>query len=167
MELDNGMLLTESIAIMQYLALLSEEQNLIAPLTSFDFFKQEEWLAFISSELHKMFSPWLFHPEYGSDAQRVATQKIYARFNYIDAHLAESSYLVGDQFSLCDIYLFTIARWSSLFEINLAPYPRLPTYLERIAKRPAVQAAIETESPRIDKSSPRTWSGQDASDLMG
>lgn len=103
------------------------------------------WLTFISSELHKMFSPWLFHPEYGEQARNVVKGKIAERFTHVDRHLEDHSFLLGTTFTVADAYLFTIARWSDLFAIDLAPFPALAAYLDRMAARPAVQAAMRAE----------------------
>lgn len=145
LELQDGSLLTEGIAIMQYLANQAASQSLVPQPGSFAYFQLQEWLTFISTELHKMFSPWLFHPEYGSDAQRVSTQKICERFKLVNEHLGRKTFLLGSDFSLADIYLYTIARWSDLFNIPLTPYPKLDDYLNHIAERPTVKAAMKSE----------------------
>lgn len=142
---DDGYLLTEGVAIMQYLADQAFSGGLTAERGTAAFYMLQEWLTFISTEVHKMFSPWLFHPEYGAEVQRVATQKIYERFEIIDAHLKEKQYLIDDKFSLADIYLFTIVRWVELFNIELASYRNLSSLLERISNRSAVKSAMQAE----------------------
>lgn len=142
---DDGYLLTEGVAIMQYLADKEVPASLNAEHGTSVFYKLQEWLTFIGTELHKMFSPWLFHPEYGAEAQRVATQKIYERFEIIEEHLKDKQYLVGDEFSLADIYLFTVVRWAKFFSIELASYRNLSRLLERIFNRSAVQSAMRAE----------------------
>lgn len=142
---DDGYLLTEGVAIMQYLADKEVTASLNTQRGTSVFYKLQEWLTFIGTELHKMFSPWLFHPEYGAEAQRVATQKIYERFEIIEEHLGDKQYLVGDEFSLADIYLFTVVRWAKLFSIELASYRNLSSLLERIFNRSAVQSAMRAE----------------------
>lgn len=142
---DDGYLLTEGIAIMQYLADQASSNTLVIERGSSPFYRLQEWLTFISTELHKMFSPWLFHPEYGSEAQRVAMQKIYARFEIINAHLEDKQYLLDDKFSLADIYLFTILRWADLFEIDLTLYRNLSVFMEHVSNRSAIKSAIRAE----------------------
>lgn len=142
---DDDYLLTEGVAIMQYLADQASSADLTAELGSLSFYQLQEWLTFISTELHKMFSPWLFHPEYGSEAQRVATQKICERFKQIDAHLEDKQYLLDNKLSLADIYLFTIVRWAALFKIELTPYRNLSSLLERVSNRSAVKSAMRAE----------------------
>jgi glutathione S-transferase len=142
---DDGYLLTEGVAIMQYLADQTFSGDLSVERGTTPFYMLQEWLTFISTEVHKMFSPWLFHPEYGAEAQRVATQKIHERFEMIDAHLEGKQYLIDDKFSLADIYLFTIVRWAGLFNIELASYRNLSSFLERISNRSAVKSAMRAE----------------------
>lgn len=142
---DDGYLLTEGIAIMQYLADQEVPASLNAERGTASFYKLQEWLTFISTELHKMFSPWLFHPEYGAEAQWVATQKIRERLELINTHLGGRKYLLDNTFSLADIYLFTIVRWASLFNIELTSYRNLSSFLERISNRSAVKSAMRAE----------------------
>lgn len=149
LQLDDGELLTEGAAILQYLADLAPESGLAPAAGSRERYRLQQWLTFVSSELHKMFSPWLFHPEHGEQAQSVAKAKLAERFNYLDRHLADHAFLLGDAFTVADAYLFAIARWARLFRIDLAPYPELAAYLERLAARPSVQAAMNTEGLRL------------------
>src|SRR6516164_4040217 len=97
LEVDDGSLITEGVAIVQYLADLKPEAGL-APLTGTrDRYRLQSWLTFISSELHKMYSPWLFHPEYGAQAQDAARAKIVQRLRYVEEHLAANGpFLMGD-----------------------------------------------------------------------
>ncbi len=145
LRLDDGTLLTEGVAIVQYLADLAPDSGLAPAAGSMERYRLQAWLTFISSELHKMFSPWLFHPEYGEQAQNVVKGKIAERFAHVDRHLEDHPFLLGTTFTVADAYLFTIARWSDLFAIDLAPFPALAAYLDRVAARPAVQAAMRAE----------------------
>lgn len=143
--LDDGELLIEGAAIVQYLADFAPASGLAPAAGTRERDRLQQWLTFIATELHKMFNPWLFHPEYGAEPQEVVRRKITERFGRIEDHLADRDYLLGDCFSVADAYLFTIARWSRMFEIDLTPYPRLVNYLERIAARPAVADAMRAE----------------------
>lgn len=145
LELDDGAVLTEGAAIVQYLADYAPESGLAPPAGTFERYRLVEWLSFIGSELHKMFSPWLFHPEHGEQAAGVARGKIGERFAFIDRHLQDRRYLLGDRFTVADAYLFTIASWSRLVGIDLAAWPSLAAYADRIAARPAVQDAMRAE----------------------
>lgn len=137
LELEDGDLLTEGVAILQYIGDEWSER------TMFDHYRQLEWLTFIATELHKSFSPWLFHPEYGEQAAAVATARIADRFSYLDQHLQGTDYLLGSQFCVADAYCFAIARWAPGKGINLAEWPSLSAYLDRVQARPAVAAALE------------------------
>ena len=108
-------------------------------------YRLQEWLTFVSSELHKMFSPWLFHPGDGDQAAEVARSKIGERFAQLDGHLAGRAYLLGDSFTIADAYAFTIVSWSRMKQISLKPYPNLAAYIERIAARPKVREAMQAE----------------------
>lgn len=145
LRLDDGTLLTEGVALVQYLADLAPDSGLAPAAGSMERYRLQAWLTFISSELHKMFSPWLFHPEYGEQAQNVVKGKIAERFTCVDRHLEDHSFLLGATFSVADAYLFTIARWSDLFAIDLVSWPALAAYLDRIAARPAVRSAMRAE----------------------
>jgi glutathione S-transferase len=145
LELDDGSLLTEGVAIVQYLADQAPATGLAPPHDSIKRYRLMEWLTFISSELHKMFSPWLFHPESGETAANAAKAKIGERLAFIDRHLADRSYLLGATFTAADAYLFTIAGWYRLVGLDLAPYPRLAAYMDRVAARPAVREAMRAE----------------------
>lgn len=145
LRLDDGALLTEGVAILQYLADLKPEAGLAPAPGTLARYRLQEWLTFVSSELHKMFSPWLFHPEYGDQAAEVARSKIGERFALLDGHLAGRAYLLGDSFTIADAYAFTIVSWSRVKQISLEPYPNLAAYLVRIAARPKVRDAMQAE----------------------
>lgn len=95
LRLDDGALLTEGVAIIQYLADQVPDSGLAPPAGTMQRYRLQEWLTFISSELHKMFSPWLFHPEHGELAQRVAKEKIAQRLAFVDSGLTTKTFLMG------------------------------------------------------------------------
>ncbi|GHD23601.1 glutathione binding-like protein [Tianweitania populi] len=143
LELDDGQYLTEGVAILQYLAdqrSTSISKPVEKPLTKYRIL---EWLTFVATELHKSFSPWLFHPEYGEQAAAVARARISDRFDFLEKHLNQSEYLVESTFSVADAYCFSIVRWAPGKGINLTSWPALVAYLERIASRPKVAHAVQ------------------------
>jgi glutathione S-transferase len=140
LELDDGSLLSEGAVILQYLADRAPDSGLAPPPGSFERYRLQEWLNFVGSELHKAFSPWLFHPEYGEQAQRVAREKISERLLHVDRRVAHSPFLMGDRFSAADAYCFTVIQWSRRFRVELTP--DLEAYLHRIQKRAAVREAM-------------------------
>lgn len=87
-------------------------------------YQLQSWLNFIAAELHKMYGPWLSHAEYGSAVQQIAQDKIAGRLAMVESLLAEQGpFLMGDQFTIADAYLFVIVGWSNFAKINLAPFP--------------------------------------------
>jgi glutathione S-transferase len=145
LELDDGALLTEGAAIVQYLADLAPASGLAPKAGTMERYRLIEWLNFIASELHKMFSPWLFHPEYGKQAADIARGKIVGRLAFVDAHLASHAYLLGETFTVADAYLFAIAGWTRIAGIETTPWPNLQAFMQRVAARPAVRAAMRAE----------------------
>ncbi|NTF46282.1 glutathione transferase GstA [Rhizobium rhizogenes] len=148
LELDNGDILTEGVAILLYLADKKPDAMLAPEQGSFERYRLQEWLTFISSELHKTFSPWLFHPEYGAQAAEVAKERLRQRFDILEAHLATQDYLVAGSFSIADAYCFTIMNWSRGLRIDLGAWPNLTRYLSEIAERPGVRMALVAEGLR-------------------
>ena len=147
LRLDDGSVLTEGAVIVQYLADLNPASGLIPPAGTPERYRVQSWLTFIATELHKMYSPWLFHPEYGAQAQGVARDKIAQRLAFVEDHLAASGpFVMGDRFSVADAYLFTIVGWSGFARIDLSGFPHLRTFMERVGSRPKVREALAVES---------------------
>jgi glutathione S-transferase len=145
LQLDDGQLLTEGVAIVQYLADLAPESGLAPLAGTLARYRLQEWLTFISSELHKMFSPWLFHPEHGETAQQAARAKLAERFALLDRHLSQQPYLLGDRFTAADAYAFAIVGWTRPLKIKLTEFVALNAYMDRIAARPKVRDAMRAE----------------------
>ena len=144
--LDDGSVLTEGAAIVQYLADLNPAAGLVPPAGTPDRIRLQAWLNFIATELHKSYSPWLFHPEVGAEAQDFARRKIAARLGFVEKHLAANGpHMMGDRFTAADAYLFTIAGWSGFAKVDLAPFPRLRDLMDRVGARPTVQDAMRAE----------------------
>jgi glutathione S-transferase len=150
LELDDGTVLTEGAAIVQYLADLTPERGLAPRAGTAEHYKLLSWLAFVATELHKAFSPWLFHPHYPKEVQEIARQKIVTRLAHVEQQLADGrQYLLGERFSIADAYMFTIVGWTAFVEIDLKPFPKLGAYMARIAARPAVQRAMRGEGLKV------------------
>ena len=141
LELDDGRHLSEVAVILQYLADRSPSRLAAAP-GSAERYELQQWLTFIGTELHKFYSPWLFHPEVGETAQDYARARIDARYQLIEAALADRDYLTGDGFSLADAYLFVPVSWADFARTPLDAYPRIRAWFERVKARPAVQQAL-------------------------
>jgi glutathione S-transferase len=146
LELENGTLLREGVAIVQFLADRAPAARLAPPPGTFERVQLQEWLSYIGTELHKQFH-WLFHPapEETRQAQRA---KLAKAFEQLDQRLARNDYLLGNQFSVADAYAFTVVNWCSMVKIDLAPYPNVQRFMARVKDRPKVQEALQAEGLR-------------------
>jgi glutathione S-transferase len=144
LQLDSGDMLTEGPVIVQYLADQKPASGLVPPAGSIERYRVQEWLNFIASELHKSFGP-IFRPTTPDAYKAISKENLGKRFDWIDKQLGGRSYLMGDKFTVADAYLFTVLRWTSRIEIDLAKWPNLKAYVERVAARPKVQAAMKAE----------------------
>jgi glutathione S-transferase len=145
--LDDGELLTEGPAIVQYLADQKPDSGLAPAPGSFERYRLQEWLTFIGTEIHKSFSP-LFRPTTPDEIKRAAIEKIGSRFGLIAKKLDGKQFLLGDRFTAADAYLLVMLRWSGNFGIDVAQWPALKSYFERILSRPAVRTALASEGLR-------------------
>jgi len=143
LELDNGEVLTEVVALLQYVADRRPESLLAPPWGNFERYRLVEWLAFISSELHKQFGP--FFKGATDEVKRQQAELITRRFEYIDRRLASTSFLMGDTFTVADAYLFVMSGWAKMFQIDTERFPALTAWIKRVASRPAVGEVLVTE----------------------
>lgn len=143
LELDNGELLTEAAIIMQYLA-DQKPDNTVLAAGGMDRYRVQEWLHFISTEVHKSYSP-LFAPHSNDGAKEYARKNLETRYTYLDQQLAGKEYLHGGAFTIADAYLFVITTWAQYVAVDLTPYPNVLAFQARIAARPSVQAALRDE----------------------
>ncbi|HWA90739.1 MAG TPA: glutathione transferase GstA [Rhizomicrobium sp.] len=139
--LDDGRLLTEGPAIVQYIADRQPQTGLAPQWGSFERYQLQEWLTFINGEIHKTFGP-LFHGASG-DARKHAVDTIEKKFAFVERALAGKPYLMGETFTAADAYFFVMLTWAR--KMHLAISPALLAYFDRVAARPKVQAAIEAE----------------------
>jgi glutathione S-transferase len=144
LELDDGTRLTEGPAIVQYIADRVPERRLAPANGTPGRTQLQQWLNFISTELHKGFSP-LFNPSMPEEVKTIFRDRLATRLAYLDEHLAGNEHLLGGDFSVADAYLFTISNWAAHTGVDLAPYPNVLAYRKRIGARPAVQAALVAE----------------------
>jgi glutathione S-transferase len=144
LELDDGQRLSEGPAIVQYLADQVPAKGLVPAAGTFERYRLVEWLNFISTELHKSYSP-LFNPAFPEEAKAVYRDKLIGRYKYIDEQLEGRDYLMGAQFSVADAYLFTVTNWASRVGVDLSGFARVQAFQARVAARPAVQAAMKAE----------------------
>lgn len=143
--LDSGELLTEGPAIIQYIADQVPARKLAPASGSIERYRLQSWLNFIATELHKSCSPF-FNPASGDDWKKIAGANLERRLGYIDEQLAGKAYLLGEDFSVADAYLFTVLNWMPFIRIDLSKWSNLSAYVARVRTRPAVQAALKAEN---------------------
>ncbi|HUJ00610.1 MAG TPA: glutathione transferase GstA [Usitatibacter sp.] len=144
LELDGGERLTEGPAIVQYIADRKPESGLAPKAGTLERVRLQEWLNFLTSEIHKGFTP-LFSPETPEDYKPVARKRLAGRFDWLSKELEGRQYLVGDRFTVADGYLFVLLGWTHFVGMKLEDWPVLKGWRENIARRPAVQAALKAE----------------------
>jgi glutathione S-transferase len=142
--LDGGEALTEGPAIVQYVADLVPGKKLAPPAGTMERVRLQEWLNYITSELHKTFSP-LFNKQASEDWKAAARALLDRRIDYVAKALEGRDYLMGETFTVADCYLFTVLNWSHWVKIDLSRWPSVNEYLKRVAARPAVQDALKAE----------------------
>ena len=144
LELDDGTRLREGPAIVQYIA-DQVPLKMLAPVNgSLQRYRLQEWLTFIGTEIHKGFSP-LFNPATPEEYKTMAREKVLQRLQWVDSQLADKQYLMGDQFTVADGYLFTVTNWAKPTSLDISALTNLAAYRERVAARPAVQEAMKAE----------------------
>ena len=144
LELDNGERLSEGPAIVQYIADQAPDKKLAPANGTFERYRVQEWLNFITSELHKGYSP-LFRPTTPEDFKPVLRELLLKKYEFVDAKLAGKQYLMGDSFTVPDAYLFTVTNWAKHVGLDLSKFANLQAFMARMSARPAVQAALEAE----------------------
>lgn len=144
LQLDDGQILTEGPAVVQYLADLAPSTQLAPAAGSIARYRLMEWLNFISTELHKGFST-LFNPAAPEQSKQMARDTLAVRFDIVAHQLESADYLLGAQFSVADAYLFTVLRWTEAMQFDMGRWPAIAAYQTRIAARPAVRVAMLAE----------------------
>lgn len=144
LELDSGEILTEGPAIVQYLADKKPQAGLAPKAGTLERYRLQEWLNFLTSEVHKQFSP-LFKPTTPEDYKPVAKQNIATRFDWLDQQLAGKDYLMGKTFTVADAYAFVLIGWTKPTQIDLGRWPNLAAFHKRVGARPKVKEALQAE----------------------
>ena len=144
LELDNGQVLTEGPAIIQYLADQKPEAGLAPKNGTVERYRLQEWLNFLTSEIHKGFSP-LFKPNTPEEYKTISKENLATRFDWLDKELAGKDFLTGKAFTVADAYLFVLLGWTKFQSIDLARWPNLAAFHARVGARPKVQEALQAE----------------------
>jgi glutathione S-transferase len=151
LKMDNGEILTEGVAIMQYVADKKPEMNLMPKAGTTDRYRTQEWLNFVSTEIHKGFSLLFNANNLVTDEtarnsfKEVAKKNLIKRFTWIDSELAKKDYLMGANYTVADAYLFTCMSWGKHLAVDTSEFTNLAKWNARVFARPAVQAALKTE----------------------
>ena len=144
LELDDGQLISEGPAIVQYVADQNPGAGLIPAAGTMDRYHLQGWLTHIGTELHKTFGP-CFRPTTPEEYKKLSKETLAAKYRGIDKALEGKQYLMGDKFSVADGYLFTVTRWAPRIEFDLSPFPNVRAFMDRVAARPKVQEALKAE----------------------
>jgi len=142
--LDSGELLTEGPVIVQAIADKAAAKNLAPANGTDERYKMQEWLNFTTSELHKNFSP-LFNPAIPDEVKNFFKDRIMGKFKYADSQLADRDYLMGEQFTVADGYLFVMLAWADRMKMDLSGFKNLMAYKARVGGRAKVQEALTKE----------------------
>lgn len=144
LKLDDGQILTEAAVILQYLADRKPDTKLAPPCGTMERYRLQEWLNFVSSEIHKGLGA-LFNPKATDEWKAQHKEGLAPKFDFLNKALDGKTYLMGSQFTVADAYLFTVLRWTKIHKIDLARWPAVAAYFERIGARPAVRNALQAE----------------------
>jgi glutathione S-transferase len=145
LELLDGYVLTENVAIHGHIADTFPAAKLAPAHGTVDRLKLDEMAIYITTELHKSYGP-LFTPEISDEMKALYKDKLAKRYALIEKTLSDGRpYLMGDQFQTVDSYLFTVTNWAKPTGFDLSGFPNILAYMQRVAARPAVQAALVAE----------------------
>jgi glutathione S-transferase len=144
LKLDNGQVLTENVAVLQYIADRNPAAKLAPPAGTLERYRLIEWLSFISSEVHKAFSP-LFHQDLAEAVKEYARKNLTTRLDYLERVMAGKTFAIGEQFTVADAYQFVVLGWAAHVKIDLGQWPQLKRHGERVGTRPHVIEALKSE----------------------
>ena len=144
LRLDNGEVLTENVAVLQYIADRNPAAQLAPAAGTLERYRLMEWLGFINSEVHKNFSP-LFRDDAHEEVKQYARRALGVRLDYLDRSIGNRTFLTGELFTVADAYLFTVLGWGRYVNVDLGQWPQLQRYVERVGARPHVIEALKSE----------------------
>jgi len=144
LELDNGNILTEVGVIIQYLADQTPDQSLLPKAGTMERYREMEWISFISTEIHKTFSP-LWKPDTPEATKQNQKTLLAKRLDYLAVQFKGKQYLMGEHFTVADAYLYTVLNWAGMLKFDLAPWPILQTFMARVGSRAAVVKTLAVE----------------------
>jgi glutathione S-transferase len=148
---NDGQILTESAVVLQYISEQHPEKNLLPKWGTWERFKANEWLNYVATEIHKgmgiLFAVdrMVAHPQGKEELRKSSVEAMGKKFDYLSKHLKENQFMLGQQFSAVDAYLFTILNWHGFLKVDMTKWPTLMGYMEKVKSRPSVQAAMKAE----------------------
>jgi len=142
--LDNGETLTENVAVLQYIADRNPAAKLAPPPGTLERYRLIEWLAFVNSEIHKNFTP-MFREDAPEAAKEYVRKVLSARLDYLEHAIGSRNYLMGEQFTIADAYLYVVLGWGSHVGLDIGRWPALKRFHDRVGQRPSVIAALKSE----------------------
>ena len=149
LELDDKNILTENSAVLQYLGDLKAERKLTPQDDRLEIARQQELLSYLSSELHKSYSPFFSGIDMDSKEINIVKEKISRRIDFIETQLADDrEYLMGAQFTVADAYAFVVLNWSNFIDFSLETWPKTQAFMKRVYNRPATKKAMIAEGLR-------------------
>jgi glutathione S-transferase len=144
LQLDDGRVLTEGPAIVQYLADLAPTSKLAPPAGTWERYQLAEILNYLTSEVHKAYGP-LFNPAASAEVKETALTNLGKKFDWLSGFLGDKQYSLGSTFTCADAYLFTLLNWTGFLKIDLGKWPVLAAFHARVAQRPKVQETLKAE----------------------
>jgi glutathione S-transferase len=144
LKLDSGEVLTENVALLQYIADRNPSAKLAPAFGTMERYRLMEWLSFINSEIHKNFSP-MFRAEAAEAVKEFVRNNLTMRLDYLQGALGSKTYLMGDQYTVADTYLFTVLGWGAHVNFDIGRWPQLKRLHERVAARPHTIEALKSE----------------------
>jgi glutathione S-transferase len=145
LQLDDGEIVTENVAIHPYIADKHPGRHLLPKHGTRERLRADELMGYVSTEIHKTYSP-LFSPATPDDMKTAIRDKLATRYKLIEEQLSDGrEYLLGEHFTTPDAYLFTVSNWAKGTGVDLSKFPNVVALMKRIGERPAVKAAMEAE----------------------
>ncbi len=145
LQLDNGEILTEGPAIIQYIAETYRAYNLLPQEPNFTRYRVLEWLNYTTSELHKGAGAF-FNPKIPEEAKKgIFTEMLTAKLDYVNSKLAGKDYLVNDEFTIADAYMFVVLSWMPKIGFDLTGWENLAVYVNKLKERPSIKKSLEQE----------------------
>jgi glutathione S-transferase len=142
--LDNGNVLSENVAVLAYIASLDKSAKLGPAPGTEGCYHLLEWLAYINSEVHKNFGP-LFRPNVDEAVRAMFKESLAKRLDYIEQRLGNTPFLLGENFTVADAYLYVTLSWRDYVGVDISAFPRLTAFYQRVRARPSVSEAYRIQ----------------------